>query len=97
MSRQRRFHTDHAGHSVTLTVRDGRRTEYELLVDGKEVGHQRRRRHSSAAELLSGELPGEPTRVFDLLIDHPEGSREDLVCVLEVDGTRLPMAERAAP
>ncbi|WP_371500585.1 hypothetical protein OG871_28430 [Kitasatospora sp. NBC_00374] len=96
MSRHRHFHLDHAGHSVTLNIRDGRRTEYELLVDGKEVGYQRRRRHSTAAELLSGELPGEPPRVFDLEIEHPADSREEIVCVLEVDGARRPMAEGAA-
>ncbi|MEU9129521.1 hypothetical protein AB0D08_15675 [Kitasatospora sp. NPDC048540] len=96
MSRHRRFHLDHVGHSVTVNVRAGRRIEYELLVDGKEVGYRRDRRHGHAVQLLAGELPGSPARPFALRIEHPAGDRDAIACVLELDGAELPLAEATA-
>ncbi|MEV4616881.1 hypothetical protein AB0K43_30450 [Kitasatospora sp. NPDC049258] len=97
MSRHRRFHLDRAGHSITLNLRAGWRTEYELLVDGKEVDfHRLGHRHGTDDDLLTGELPGDPARPFAVRIEHPAEGREELTCVLELDGAELPLAEGTA-
>ncbi|MER8182313.1 hypothetical protein [Kitasatospora sp. NPDC094015] len=94
MSRHRRFHLDRAGHSITLNVRAGWKTEYELLVDGKEVDlHRHGHRHGADDDLLTGELPGEPARPFAIRVEHPGKGRDAIACVLELDGAELPLPE----
>ncbi|WP_457028955.1 hypothetical protein [Kitasatospora sp. P5_F3] len=79
-----RFHRDHGSHSVTVTLRHGRHTEIELLVDGKEVGLQRVDGHGPWT--VRDALPDDPPRPFSVRIG-PEGP----ACVLEIDGTEWPM------
>ncbi|WP_225798972.1 hypothetical protein [Streptomyces sp. NK15101] len=39
MRARHHFHTDHLGHSVSVTVQTGHVPVVEVLVDGKETGH----------------------------------------------------------
>ncbi len=93
MSRRHRFHLDHAGHSVTVTVRSGLTSEVELLVDGEEVFHHHL--HGSGTSLLTGELPGDPPRPFRVQLHQSRLGTGAPRCVLEIDGVEHPMPESA--
>lgn len=58
MRRRHHFHTDHAGHSVSVTVETGRAVLVEVLVDGKETGHGTT--HGDRPVAVRVEVPTEP-------------------------------------
>jgi hypothetical protein len=111
VSRQRQFHLDHAGHSITVTVRTGHAPEVELLVDGKEVGHQ----HGADSAVIAGDLPeagpsnhlpgdlfeaapaAHPPHRFEIRVDHLRHRAHAPSCTLLLDGRETPMPERALP
>ncbi|MDF3289550.1 hypothetical protein [Streptomyces silvisoli] len=93
MGRPFHFHIDHAGHSITVTVRSGLTSEIELLVDGKEVFRQRV--HGSGTSLLSGELPEDPPLPFRIHVHQARFGSAIPRVTLEVDGEEVPIPERA--
>jgi len=97
MAHSHRFHLDRGGHSVTVETAPG---HAELLVDGKVVASQRRRRRVSA--VLSAELPGDPPQPVIVRVDPSQEVGSTPVCLMETDGTRevmpyAPLATRRAP
>jgi hypothetical protein len=92
MTRHRYFHTDHAGHSITVGVRTGLSPEVELLVDGKPVGY--RHRHGEDATVLSSDLPLDPAQPFEVHLAHLRHATRELSCTLVLDGRETPMPER---
>ncbi|MFE6036850.1 hypothetical protein [Streptomyces sp. NPDC056452] len=58
MRQRHHFHTDHAGHSVTATVRTGHTVLVEVLVDGKETGSVTA--HGDGTIVVHVELPTDP-------------------------------------
>ncbi len=93
MSRRHEFHTDHTGHSITVTVRAGPSRALELLVDGKEVAH---RDHLGAGTtLLSAELPGQPPVPFRVAVHQPRFGSCVPHCSLLIAGAQDPLPERA--
>ncbi|MFD9129651.1 hypothetical protein [Kitasatospora sp. NPDC059571] len=94
MSHDYHFHLDQGAHSVTVTVRLGSRRELEMLVDGKEVAHERVHGHQAETHLLSAVLPTDPPKPVSARVELPSRGRGEPSCVLEVDGRSLPMASR---
>ncbi|GGY43559.1 hypothetical protein [Streptomyces omiyaensis] len=58
MRRRHHFHIDYRGHSVSATVETGLRPVVEVLVDGKETGHETPRGDRPVAVPI--ELPTDP-------------------------------------
>ncbi|MEY9966696.1 hypothetical protein ABIA33_004761 [Streptacidiphilus sp. MAP12-16] len=79
----RSFRLEHAGHTITVTVRGGPAPRIELLVDGAALAY--RYPHGAGPAVLDGELPGDPPRPFQVRVDHPRpGPRA--ACTLLLDG-----------
>ncbi|WP_328910972.1 hypothetical protein OG230_16460 [Streptomyces sp. NBC_00234] len=78
MRRRHHFHTDHAGHSVTVTVQTGHTVEVEVLVDGKETGFVTARGDDPIA--VGIELPTEPPESATVRVKPGPGSPS---CLLE--------------
>ncbi len=93
MSRQHYFHTDHGGHSITVSVHSGAPRELELLVDGKEVGH--RSPFDSGTTVMNSELPDDPPHPFSVAVHQPRFGSRVPRCSLMLDGVEEPMPERA--
>ncbi|ARF56256.1 MULTISPECIES: hypothetical protein [Streptomyces] len=92
MSRSHHFHMDQLGHSITVNVGPCRDGEIELLVNGKVVAY--RKEHSRGMNVLCGELPGEPSHPFRVLVREPHLVPSTPRCTLELDGIEQPMPER---
>ncbi|MFJ8533586.1 hypothetical protein [Streptomyces sp. NPDC093591] len=95
MASSQRFHLDRDGHSVSVQT-GGASGVVELLVDGKVVASQRRRRRD--AMVLAVELPSDPPRPFSVHVDWSTGTGGRPVCMWEIDGTRdlIPVAPLVA-
>jgi len=91
MSREYHFHRDHAGHSVTVTVRLGGTREIELLVNGKEVGFEREPDHREATRALHAELPQDPPIAFTVRVDLPARAQGAPTCTMELGTQHWPM------
>ncbi len=94
MGRHHYFHTDHDGHSITVSVRSGRAGEVELLVDGREVVHRNPR--GGGTTVVAAELPDDPPHPFSVAVREPRFGSGVPRCSLRLDGTEEPMPERAA-
>jgi hypothetical protein len=94
MGRHHQFHIDHAGHSITVTVRSGWSHEVGLLVDGKEVDH--REPHGAGTTLLRAELPEDPPTPFSVAVHEPRFGSGVPRCSLRMAGAQEPMPERVA-
>ena len=93
MGRPHHFHIDHGGHSITVTVRSGRTSEMELLVDGKAVCCQRV--HGSGTILLTGELPEDPPLPFRVHVHQARFGSAIPHVILEMAGEEVPIPERS--
>lgn len=93
MSRRHFFHTDRDGHSITVNVGMGTPHEVELLVDGKEVVHERPR--AAGTTVMTGELPDDPPHRFSVAVHQPRFGSRVPRCRLLLDGVEEPMPERA--
>ncbi|GGU49688.1 hypothetical protein GCM10010211_12350 [Streptomyces albospinus] len=92
MGRSHHFHLDQGGHSITVNVGPGRDSEIELLVNGKVIAYQKE--HGPGMNLLTGELPDDPARLFRVRIREPRLVPTAPRCTLELDGVEHPMPER---
>lgn len=97
MSREYHFHCEHAGCSVTLSVRMGGTRELELLVDGKEVAVARVHGHRARTHVITAILPTDPLRGIEVEVTLPGARGGDPVSVLLADGERRPMPAREIP
>ncbi|MCZ4096820.1 hypothetical protein G3I60_19050 [Streptomyces sp. SID13666] len=91
MPRRHHFHLDHLGHSITVNIRSGVSRDVEVLVDGKEVAHQRVRAGSS---VLTAELPEDPAQPFQIRIHQPRFGSSVPQCVLSLDDVDRTMPPR---
>ncbi|MFE7317569.1 hypothetical protein ACFU7T_31365 [Streptomyces sp. NPDC057555] len=92
MGRSHHFHLDQGNHSITVNIGPGRDGEIELLVNGKVVAYQRE--HGTGLNLLTGELPDDPVRLFRVRIREPRLVPAAPRCTFELDGVEYPMPER---
>lgn len=92
MERRHHFHLDRRGHSVTVNTRTGKACDIEVLVDGKEIAHQKVRDRGTI--MLDGELPDDPPTPFRIRLRQARFGSLAPYCVLEVEGANLRMPER---
>ncbi|WP_354637784.1 hypothetical protein [Kitasatospora camelliae] len=97
MAQEDRFHLDHLGCSVTMTVRLGGHRELELLVDGHEVGFERVHGHHAETHRLAAVLPSTPPVPIEVEVALPGRTKGEPVCVLVVGEERLPMPRNDIP
>ncbi|MFF8275947.1 hypothetical protein ACF05T_07505 [Streptomyces lateritius] len=81
MRRRHHFHTDHAGHSVSVTVQTGHTAVVEVLVDGKETGYATT--GGDRPVNVRVELPTDPPTAVTVRATPGPGIPR---CVLEVEG-----------
>ncbi|MFF7177258.1 hypothetical protein [Streptomyces sp. NPDC008121] len=91
MRRRHHFHIDHAGHSVSATVRMGHGGAVEVLVDGKETGYAKLSGDRPVA--VTVELPTDPP---SQAVVHASPGPGEPHCALEVAGAEpKPMSPRS--
>jgi hypothetical protein len=96
MNQRQHFHIEHAGHSITVDISGGRRREVELLVDGREVGHQKDKNADRLT--LSGQLPEVPPRPFAVRVDGRQHHRsQPPTCTLLLAGDEFSIPDRTRP
>ncbi|MCJ1679103.1 hypothetical protein MTF65_17510 [Streptomyces sp. APSN-46.1] len=90
MHMRHHFHIDHAGHSVSVTIETGRKPLVEILVDGKEVAHERTAHDRPV--VLPIELPTDPPTPAEVRTASGPGVPR---CVLHLpDGEQRVMSPR---
>ncbi|MFD3654280.1 hypothetical protein [Streptomyces sp. NPDC058620] len=91
MRQRHHFHTDHAGHSVTVTVQTGHTVVVEVLVDGKETGYVTT--HGDDPITVRIELPTDPPQPAAIRAKPGPGTPG---CLFEAPGAEpRPMSPRA--
>ncbi|MEU8679023.1 hypothetical protein [Streptomyces sp. NPDC048560] len=91
MRQRHHFHTDHAGHSVSVTVETGHTVRVEVLVDGKETGYAATR--GDRPVVVQVEIPTDPPEAATVRVRPGPGVPR---CLFEApDAESRPMSPRA--